>query len=97
MAGATTRQLSDTYGIGKTSVTKLLREGGVCLRHQGALPRPVAEANRLHEAGESVAQGARTLGIHASSVYDALVRAGVELRAAPGRADQRGEAIRGSA
>lgn len=86
-AGQTTRQLSEAYGIGKTAVTRLLREQGVPLRHQGLSPDQVQQAAELYQAGQSVAQVASALGFHPSSVYDTLKRAGVQLRDphAPGR------------
>jgi len=79
-ASATTRHLADCYGIGKTTVTKLLREHHLPLRHQGLTAEQVAQAVQFYEAGKSVAQTARQLGLPINSVYDALKRAGTAMR-----------------
>lgn len=81
-AGVTTRQLSDNYGIGKTTVTRLLRENGIQLRHQGLDATQISRAVELYQSGASVAQLASKLGVHASSAYDALRAAGVAFRTA---------------
>jgi len=85
--GMTTRQLSEYYGIGKTSVTKLLRLGGVPLRYQSLSAEQLRQAAQLYKNGKSVAQVAKVLELPSSSVYDALKRTGVEIRSAhePGR------------
>jgi transposase len=85
--GVATRTLAARYGVGKTVVTKLLREHGVPLRHQGLSDQQVRKAAALYTAGKSVAQVAQTLDLSPSSVYDALKRAGLSMRRAhePGR------------
>ena len=85
--GMTTRQLSEYYGIGKTSVTKLLRLRGVPLRYQSLSAEQLRQAAQLYKNGKSVAQVAKVLELPSSSVYDALKRTGVEIRSAhePGR------------
>ncbi|MDB4989484.1 MAG: hypothetical protein JWN04_4662, partial [Myxococcaceae bacterium] len=84
-AGSTTRQLADTYGVGKTAITRLLREQGIPLRHQGLSPDQRVQAIQLYQTGKSVAAVATALGFHPSSVYDALVKADVEMRDAHAR------------
>lgn len=86
--GATTRTISERYGIGKTAVTRLLREHDVLLRHRGLHDAQRTQAIQPYIAGQSVAQVASELGLHPSSVYDALRAAGVVFRSAhdPGRA-----------
>jgi hypothetical protein len=87
-AGGSTREPAKTFGISRRSVPRLLQEHGVTLRHQGLSPTQATEATDLNRAGRSVAQVASKLGLSLSSVYDALTRSGVEMRAAhePGRA-----------
>jgi uncharacterized protein (DUF433 family) len=70
-AGATTRQLTATYGISKTSVQSLLHERGVLLRHHGVSGTQVSEAVQRYESGKSVAQVANALDLSPSSVYGA--------------------------
>jgi transposase-like protein len=79
--GVTTRTIASRYGIGKTTVTRLLREHGVPLRYQGLSPEQAQQAIQLYEAGLSVAKAARELGLPINSVYDALKAAGTEMRA----------------
>lgn len=79
-AGASTRELADRYGVGKTAIARLLREQGMKLRNQGLSPCQVTEATAHYEAGNSVAQVAAAMSLSVSSVYDALKRAGVEMR-----------------
>jgi hypothetical protein len=78
--GVTTRTIATRYRIGKTTVTKLLREHDVPLRHQGLDAQQVSQAVRLYRAGKSVAQVGAELNFHPSSVNDALRTAGVEMR-----------------
>jgi hypothetical protein len=78
--GCTTRDLASRYGISKASVTALLRERSIPVRCQGVSDEQVQQAVWTYEAGSSVAQVARTLGLPPSSIYDALRRAGVVMR-----------------
>jgi len=79
-AGLTTRELAEQYDIGKTAVTRLLREQHIPLRHQGLSAEQTARAVSRYEAGRSVAQVAAEMELPTNSVYDALNRAGTAMR-----------------
>lgn len=64
------------------AITRLLRQHGVPLRHQGLNDDQVSAATRLYASGRSVAQVDTALGFHPSSVYDALRLCGVTMRLA---------------
>jgi transposase len=86
-AGSSTRELATRYGLSKTAATALLREREIPIRRQGLSDQQVRQAVQLYEAGSSVVQVARTMNLPASSIYDALQRASVVMRArhSPGR------------
>ena len=67
-AGSTTRDLASRYTLSKTPVTRLLREHGLGLRHQGLSDEQVASAAALYSAGRSVAQVASIVGVHPRAV-----------------------------
>ena len=72
--------MAASYHISKTAIQSLSRERGVALRRQGLSPDQVTEAAHLYKAGQSVAQAARAVNLPTKSVYDALKRAGVQMR-----------------
>ena len=97
LAGLTTRELADRYEVGKTAVTRLLRERHVPLRHQGLSSSQVQRAAELYAAGSSVAQVGEALGFHPSSVFDPLKRADLVLRDRHAQGRQPTRSTRGDA
>ena len=79
-AGQSTRQLMQTYGLGKGAVLKLLERAGTSIRHQGLNEAGRAEAARLYASGLSAARVASRLGCSPDSVTAYARAAGVTVR-----------------
>ena len=69
-----------TYGLGKGTVLRLLREHGVELRHQSLKPDQLQEAVRLYEQGRSLAQVGAYFGRDASFIHVTFKREGIPRR-----------------
>lgn len=79
-AGVPSTQLMTTYGLGKGSVLKLLREAGVRMRGQGLSPTDLETAVQLYESGLSLKAVGEHFGISSDATRNAFVRAGVAMR-----------------
>ena len=79
-AGHPSTTLMQTYGLGKGTVLKLLRQHGVQLRCQGARTIDIEQATELYQSGWSLKQLGALFGCDAETVRKTLQAAGVELR-----------------
>ena len=84
LAGVPTTELTETYGMGKGTVLRLLEREGVALRNQGLTDNQVIEAAALYKTGWSCARLGDRFGADPTTVHRALKLAGVQLRK-PGR------------
>lgn len=73
-AGATSTELRASYSLGKGSVLKLLREGGVEMRRQGLSESQVALVVERYRAGLTIREVAAELGLAKTTVQDGLRR-----------------------
>ncbi len=89
-AGVPTTKLVGSYGIGKSSVLRLLQEAGVSMRRQPLSPDQVAQAEALYRSGLSVTEVAVRLDLNPSTVWRTFQRRGVSMRAA-GRPSRRSQ------
>jgi len=85
LGGHPTPVLCQTYGLGKSTVLRLLAEAGVEMRRQGLTPEQVTEATALYEGGWSLARAANHFGVSTRHVHDRLRAAGVVMRDSHGR------------
>ncbi|OUZ06770.1 hypothetical protein BHE97_18355 [Aeromicrobium sp. PE09-221] len=79
-AGASTTELSATFGIHRRTVVVHLHRQGVPLRRDGLAAKHVKTAARLYAEGWSLAQIATRYGTTANTVRSALLARGVEMR-----------------
>lgn len=79
-AGMPTTKLTGKYGLGKSSVLRLLRDADVEMRRQPLSEPEVDEAVRLYASGLSVAAVGLRIGANPSTVWRALRARGVALR-----------------
>lgn len=79
-AGCSTEDLMRTYGIGKSTVLRVLAEAGVATRQQGLGPDDEAKAVRLYLQGQSAAKVAGQLGCSPDLVLACVRRAGHSAR-----------------
>ncbi|MGI8667296.1 MAG: helix-turn-helix domain-containing protein [Jatrophihabitans sp.] len=84
-AGLSTTALTRKYGLGKSSVMRLLHEAGVAMRKQPLSDDQAVEAIRLYEAGVSTSRIASMLGLNQSTVWRTLTARGVAMRPARNR------------
>ena len=56
LAGATALELGERFEVNRTTVSKLLKDHGVAMRHQPLDPKGVKEAIRIYKSGLSLAQ-----------------------------------------
>ena len=84
-AGTPTTQLTVKYGIGKSTVLRLLEDAGVPMRRQPISDEVTIMAVSLYEAGKSLAAIAREVGQAKQSIRLALLKAGVEMRPSGGQ------------
>lgn len=79
-AGASTTELSRTYGIHRRTVVVHLHRQGVPLRRNGLAAKHVKTVARLYDEGWSLAQIATRYGTTANTVRSVLLARGVEMR-----------------
>lgn len=79
IAGATTREVGERFGLAHSSVNKLLQQG-ITARRRSPSEDEVQRAVKLYEAGQSTRTIAEHLGFGASTIARALVAAGVTMR-----------------
>jgi hypothetical protein len=85
-ASQPTTALMATYGLGKGTVLRLLREHGVELRHQPLTGDQIRKAVHLYGLGWSCVRVGEQLGRDQSLIWLTLKRAGVPPRDPQGRA-----------
>ena len=79
-AGETAAALSRQWKISRGTVARLLETRGVELHQRGLSDVELAAAIGLYAAGQSLVVISKQLDQNPSSIRDALVRAGVEMR-----------------
>jgi hypothetical protein len=84
-AGASTTDLMVSYGLGKGTVLRLLRDNGVQLRHQSLTAEQLKEAIQLYQQGWTLARVGNHFGRDASFIHVTFKRAGVPRRDNHGR------------
>jgi lambda repressor-like predicted transcriptional regulator len=78
--GAVMRELADRFGVHKHTISECLKRMGVPLRRQGLRDEDVEEAAQLYAEGWSLARLGQKYGCAHSSVRNALLRHGYQLR-----------------
>ena len=78
--GATAAQLMATYGLGKSTVLRVLRSHGVQIRNQGLADTDLSSAVSLYEAGWSTKRIGERFGCDAETVRQRLKDQGVRIR-----------------
>ncbi len=79
-SGASTTELSETFGIHRRTVVAHLHRQGVPLRRDGLAAKHVETAARLYDEGWSLEQIATKFSTTANTVRAVLVAQGVEMR-----------------
>lgn len=79
-AGASTTELSASFGIHRRTVVVHLHRQGVTLRRDGLAAKHIKSAARLYDDGWSLAQIAAKYGTTANTVRAVLRAKGVEMR-----------------
>ncbi len=74
--------LAEMFDLSRTAVMANLTRLGAESR-RGVVDRRIGEARSLYETGWSLAKIAHSYGVYPSTVRDALLRAGVQLRPRP--------------
>ncbi|WP_228003222.1 hypothetical protein [Nocardia australiensis] len=85
LAGATTYQLGDRFGIDRRTVSAILHRHNIPMRRRGLSPKQVDEAIDLYNLGWSLAKVARHLTVDPVTVLDRLRERGVRTRDTHGR------------
>jgi hypothetical protein len=83
--GALVKELAGRFGIHRLTVTALLRQHGVKLRRVGLAPDDIPAAGRLYAQGWSLARLGAEYGVDSTTVWRALLAAGVAMRNANNR------------
>jgi DNA-binding CsgD family transcriptional regulator len=80
LAGSTTYELADRFGVHRHTVSGILERDGVSRRYQKLSPAQLDLACSLYRGGLSLTKVGGRLGRRAETVRQALMRAGVEIR-----------------
>jgi lambda repressor-like predicted transcriptional regulator len=83
-AGATVYELASQYQIKRQTVSNILERQGVPRRYLRLTGNALNEAVKVYEAGSSLSELSRELGLPVTTIRLALMRAGVTLRKRPG-------------
>jgi hypothetical protein len=86
LAGATTYELGDRFGIERRTVSNILHRHGVPMRRCGLSPDQVDDAVHLYSLGWSLARVGEHLGVDHTTVLSKLRERGVATRDTCGRA-----------
>lgn len=78
--GSTIRELSQEFGVHRTTVTTHLERAGVELRQMGLAPADVPAVIEAYRAGQSLATVGTTFGVDAKTISAALREAGEQAR-----------------
>ncbi|MER6813437.1 helix-turn-helix domain-containing protein [Spirillospora sp. NPDC000708] len=84
-AGATVYQIGQRFGIGRQTVSKILKRRGVQMRRTGLSHEQTAEAAQLYEDGWSLARIGKHLAVSPETVRLRLLEEGTHLRPRPGK------------
>lgn len=84
-AGALRRELAETYGIGRGTVSEIIKRHDA-QRARGLAPEQIADAARRYEEGQSLAKVAATIGSSPNTVRSRLIEMGVTMRSTAGTA-----------
>ncbi len=79
-AGETTTALAQEYGVAKSTIIGILRDGNVVMRRQPLTREQVSEAARLYESGLSLSKVAERLKVNQETMRVAILKNGVILR-----------------
>jgi hypothetical protein len=78
--GLAVRQLAEQFGIGRETVSKILRRREVVTRHRSLTPDQSELAAQLYRSGLSLVQVAEQMASGRTAIQNALIREGVDLR-----------------
>lgn len=84
-AGEPSTSLAVAFGVAKSTILGVLRDGNVVMRRQPLTSEQVDRARELYESGGSLSQVATALSLKQDTIRLALKAAGVALRPATGR------------
>lgn len=79
-AGTPSTQLVAETGMAKGTILKLLHANGAVIRRQGLSTDDVAHAAQLYAVGQSLAQIGSRFGVSHTTVRDAFIKEGIQLR-----------------
>jgi ABC-type transport system involved in cytochrome bd biosynthesis fused ATPase/permease subunit len=84
-AGIPTTDLTTKYGIGKSTVLRLLQDNNAPMRRQGVSENQAIQAIALYAEGKSLTMIADELKLAKQSIRLALLKAGVTMRPGGGQ------------
>jgi hypothetical protein len=85
LAGDIIRVIAADLKVNRTTVAHHLRARGVLTRRRPLTPEQVSRAAAAYEEGTSLAHIGEQLGVDSSTVWRALIKAGVRIRDTHGR------------
>ncbi|WP_217697498.1 hypothetical protein [Nocardia donostiensis] len=85
LAGATTYDLDDRFGIDRRTVSAILHRHSIPMRRRGLSPQQVDQAIGLYTPGWSLAKVARHLAVDPTTVLNRLRERGIRTRDTHGR------------
>lgn|GEM_PF-2378016 len=80
--GLTVNQLADNYSCHRTTISKALNASGVEITIRKLTADQVKEATELYQAGRSLREIAQEIKSAKTTVNEALIKAGIEMREA---------------
>lgn len=80
-----TQQIGTRYGVSKTRVAAVLREGGIAVRRQGLTTVQISDAASFYAAGRSLAWIGAQYGVSHTTVAAERRQQGIQLRPRPGK------------
>jgi len=78
--GTTAPVLAALHGVQRKTVLQILKRNGVTPRYRVLTPELIQQAIVDYEAGSSLAVIARPLGVDPGTIWNALKKAGVQMR-----------------
>ncbi|WP_218025030.1 hypothetical protein [Nocardia pseudovaccinii] len=86
VAGATTYELGDQFGVDRRTISAILHRYGIPMRRRGLSPDQTDEAIRLYRLGWSLARVGKHFAVDPTTVLNRLRERGVRTRDTHGRA-----------
>lgn len=80
--GAGVKELAHRFGVHRHTVAAILQRSGIPCHPRGLSPDQLTTAQTLYKAGWSLARLGEKLGVDGTTVWRALVQAGVRMRPA---------------